>query len=206
MQYTGFTVTPLLGAMISQLRGTGESEWGMLSSSSFTIPAYVLIALALIGIGLLQFAFTNAPPKAPLLTAPHSPTASGAASVEMSHGAYNTSPIASPTPSCVSSADTESGLRTPTNAEAARLRREDATTPLAGPGHHSSSSSSSNSSSGGINGDISSSNNNGKGGGERPLLIALLLLNVLIKGGMSCHETLGTQVSLLHLYYLFCLL
>jgi hypothetical protein len=185
MQYTGFTVTPLLGALISQLRGTGEAEWGMLSSSAFTIPAYVLLALALVGIALLQFAFTNAPPKVALLTAPETPTPR--ANVEMSSAAaYNTSPIAS----SVSSADTESGLRSPTTAEAARLQREDASTPLAGGCHHSSSSSSSSS-----NGNISSSSND-KGNGERPLLIALLLLNVLIKGGMSCHETLGTQVGL----------
>jgi hypothetical protein len=185
MQYTGFTVTPLLGALISQLRGTGEAEWGMLSSSAFTIPAYVLLALALVGIALLQFAFTNAPPKVALLTAPETPTPG--ANVEMfSAAAYNTSPIAS----SVSSADTESGLRSPTNAEAARLQREDASTPLAGGGHHSSSSSSSSSSNGGI-----CSSSSDKGNGERPLLIALLLLNVLIKGGMSCHETLGTQVS-----------
>jgi hypothetical protein len=194
-QYAGFTVTPLLGAFISEMRGPGETEWGMLSSSAFTIPAYVLLALALVGIALLQFAFTNALPKATLPTAPQTPTPRRTSHVEMSSAAaYNISPIAS----SVGSVDTESSL-SPTNAEAARLQREDALLLLASPGHNSSSSSSNS------NGEISSSSTSSKvkGHGERPLLIALLLLNVLIKGGMSCHETLGTQVSLvIHLLLL----
>ena len=64
VQYAGFTVTPLLGSVITAARGPGETEWGLLSSSLFTIPAYVLFALALFGIVLLQFCFEDVPPAA----------------------------------------------------------------------------------------------------------------------------------------------
>jgi hypothetical protein len=199
-QYTGFTVTPLLGALISTLRGSGESEWGLLSSSAFTIPAYVLLALAVVGIALLQFAFTDAlPAKAAERKPAEASTPITPTTVELhSVSAYDIRSVAG-----ASADNVESGTVSPINGtsstpvhSAALQQHDDSRILLA-------SSSSSSSSGSGTGGTAGKSEDNG----ERPLLVALLLLNVLIKGGMSCHETLGTQVlrltcSLVRVLYL----
>jgi hypothetical protein len=52
-------VTPILGSIITAIRGPGETEFGWLSSSQFTIPGYVLFVLALLGIALLQYVFDD---------------------------------------------------------------------------------------------------------------------------------------------------
>ena len=59
MQYTGFTVTPLLGAFVAYLTRqagvTTEHRW--LGYSDYTMPAAIVAMSCLMGIGLLQYHF-----------------------------------------------------------------------------------------------------------------------------------------------------
>ncbi|KAG5190379.1 major facilitator superfamily domain-containing protein [Tribonema minus] len=187
--YAGFTVTPLLGSLISLAQGNGEREWGELSASKFTTPAYILMALCLGGVCLLRQWFHDVvPPKeggeggaavelaAMEAGAQKAPSAAALAVTDaaVSDGVTVTPP-ASPA-ACDTRGVAGDGLERSDSAEAepmtptreSLLNTAVAADPLA---------------------DVRAPPR------ETPLLFSLLALNVLTRGAMSWHETLGAQLA-----------
>lgn len=182
VQYAGFTVTPLFGALISTIQGEGEREWSLFAFSRMTTPAYILFFLALGGIYMLRHCFTDTRPakikratnlcgkKSKEDTPIHTPT-----SVDyMENGRPDTKK------NCAKSIEMQIQSKKKGGDVPVSTHARDTAVP-----------------------DVCAQNtstNDVRASVEGPrseyfLLVVLLILQVISKGAMSYHETLGTTVG-----------
>lgn len=153
VQYAGFAVTPLVGSLISAVQGNTETEYGFITASQSTIPAFILFVLAIIALYVLRRYLVDTGPrkkkeKTPkpqrkeqyTTTLTHSPKRTGSSDTEHS--------------------DFEEEIGNVQHADDASVEES-----VEGPRS------------------------------EYMLIACLIAINVLTKGGMSFHETLGVQVA-----------
>ncbi|KAG5190387.1 major facilitator superfamily domain-containing protein [Tribonema minus] len=225
LQYAGLTVTPLLGSFISATQGSREHEWGALSASKFTTPAYVLMALCALGSYLLRNHFEDVDSKGVKPKTPVTPAAAAAAAAvrpstprhgdvesglepekpQQGPGDHNATPPVTPKAYDTGFIELQAGVAkssgVPTDAAQQQQQQQHGQRLL----QHEEPLTPTRESL--LRGDSAASGDGSAGSSdplsdvrgpvkETALLVSLLALNVLTRAGMSWHETLGSQLAM----------